>query len=64
MFPISGLLVKADHTTPWVVYTQQQQQQQQQQGGSQLSRDVYEITAAFPPHPTPPRDVISSLFIR
>ena len=52
MFPIRGLVVKQDHTSPWVVYQQ----------SIENGRETYDIKGAFPPYPTPDRTDISNMF--
>lgn len=53
MFPIRGLVVKQDHTAPWVVYSK---------NTTADGRESYDVVAAFPPYPTPDRTEISEIF--
>ena len=55
MFPIRGLVVKQDHTAPWVVYSK---------NATADGRESYDVVAAFPPYPTPDRSEISEVFTR
>ena len=55
MFPIRGMVLKLDHTAPWMVYNKQSED-------NNKDGERYEILAAFPPYPTPEKSLISSLF--
>ena len=54
MFPIRGLVVKQDYQSPYLLYSKNEV--------GENKDEVYEILAAFPPHPQPDPSKISNVF--